>query len=278
MKSKIKKISLSLLMVFAMVMLLPMVFNIDRAEAAAKISKKKVSLMVDETVTIKMKGTKKKVTWTSSDTSVASVSKGKITAKKEGSATITATVGKKKYTCTVTVKGDWKKIYRAALEKNTINPGNMDTEDGFFYVLNIDKKGVPELIFTPKPTAYTFYYVYTLKAGKLKYVGVQSLHGGSWTDPKIHYSSKSKGIRMEGRINQTGGYGFSVYTISNYKLKCSKAASYVYSKNKYYTSSNGKKHKKVSKKNYNKFMNKYLKVTSYYMYNINKYSLNRFFS
>ena len=47
--------------------------------------------------------TDKTVTWTSSNPSVATVSEGKVTAIKEGSATITASAGGKTATCTVTV-------------------------------------------------------------------------------------------------------------------------------------------------------------------------------
>lgn len=43
------------------------------------------------------------VTWSSSDTSVATVSGGKVTALKEGTATITATAGSQSKSCTVTV-------------------------------------------------------------------------------------------------------------------------------------------------------------------------------
>ena len=46
----------------------------------------------------------KSVTWTSSNTSVATVSGGKVKAKKAGTAVITAKVGKKTATCKVTVK------------------------------------------------------------------------------------------------------------------------------------------------------------------------------
>lgn len=69
------------------------------------ISKKNVSLTVGKSATLKLNGTKQKVTWKSSNKKVATVnSKGKIVAKKTGKATITATVLKKKYTCKVTVK------------------------------------------------------------------------------------------------------------------------------------------------------------------------------
>ena len=68
------------------------------------ISKKTLKLTVENTYTLKMTGTKKSVKWSSNKKSVATVSsKGKVTAKKAGTATITASVGGKKYTCKVTV-------------------------------------------------------------------------------------------------------------------------------------------------------------------------------
>lgn len=73
--------------------------------AAGKINKKKATLKVGQTLQLKVTGTKGKIKWKSSKKSVATVSsKGRVKAKKKGSATITAKVGKKKYTCKVTVK------------------------------------------------------------------------------------------------------------------------------------------------------------------------------
>lgn len=73
--------------------------------AAGKINKKKATLKVGQTLQLKVTGTKGKVKWKSSKKSVATVSSnGRVKAKKKGSATITAKVGKKKYTCKVTVK------------------------------------------------------------------------------------------------------------------------------------------------------------------------------
>lgn len=72
--------------------------------ASIKINTKKKTLKVKQSYTLKISGTKKKVKWTSSNNKVATVSsKGKVTAKKKGTATITATVGNKKYTCKITV-------------------------------------------------------------------------------------------------------------------------------------------------------------------------------
>ena len=73
--------------------------------AAPKISKKKVTLLTGQKITLKITGTKKKVSWSSSKRSVATVTKkGKVTARKKGKATITAKVGTKKLKCVVTVE------------------------------------------------------------------------------------------------------------------------------------------------------------------------------
>ncbi|MBR1627792.1 MAG: Ig-like domain-containing protein [Lachnospiraceae bacterium] len=81
-----------------------------QAEAAVRLSKSKVSMVVGASYNLKLEGTKKTAKWKSSQTKVASVnSKGVVKAKKKGTAKITATIGKKNYTCTVTVKE--KKTY-----------------------------------------------------------------------------------------------------------------------------------------------------------------------
>lgn len=105
----LKKWSTILVLVLTVTLMLPVpsqLSNITVAQAATvKISQKTLTLEVGKSKTLKVSGTGKKVTWTSSKKSVAVVStKGKVTAKKEGSTVITATVNKKKYTCKVTVK------------------------------------------------------------------------------------------------------------------------------------------------------------------------------
>lgn len=70
-----------------------------------KINKTKATLNKGKKVTLKVTGTKSKVKWSTNKKSIATVtSKGVVTAKKKGTATITAKVGKKKYTCKITVK------------------------------------------------------------------------------------------------------------------------------------------------------------------------------
>lgn len=90
--------------------ILPTQNNIMEVNAATvKLNKKTATLVKGKTLTLKVIGTKKKVTWKSSNSKVAAVSsKGKVTAKKKGTATITAKVGKKKLTCKITVKNKSK--------------------------------------------------------------------------------------------------------------------------------------------------------------------------
>ena len=100
MKQKIK----GLISVALCLMLIIQSASINAA-TKVKINKKTASIYVGETVQLNIKGTKKKVKWKSSNKKVATVtSKGKVKGIKKGTAKITATVSKKKYTCKVTVK------------------------------------------------------------------------------------------------------------------------------------------------------------------------------
>ena len=74
--------------------------------AAAKetLNQTNLTLLKGRSASLKVRGTKKKVRFTSSKRSVATVNaKGKVTAKKKGTAVITAKVGRKKLKCKVVV-------------------------------------------------------------------------------------------------------------------------------------------------------------------------------
>ncbi|MBO6044969.1 MAG: Ig domain-containing protein [Bacteroidales bacterium] len=76
-----------------------------------------------ETITATVKpddATDKTVTWTSSDTAVATVEGGKITAVKDGEATITAKAGDKTATCKVTVEKKVIAVESVELDKTEI--------------------------------------------------------------------------------------------------------------------------------------------------------------
>lgn len=72
---------------------------------APTISKSKITMKKGSSTVLKLNGTNQKITWKSSNKKIATVtSKGKITARKAGTATITATVLNKKFTCKITVR------------------------------------------------------------------------------------------------------------------------------------------------------------------------------
>ena len=107
---RIKRV-LSFTLVLALMFSISLEGNSLVANAKKKIqlNKKKVTLVVGNKTKLKLKNNKKKVKWSSSKRTVAIVSsKGVVTAKKKGTATITAKAGKKKYTCKVTVKAKKK--------------------------------------------------------------------------------------------------------------------------------------------------------------------------
>ena len=73
--------------------------------AAISISASKVTLKIGDSKKLSIKNTKKKATWKTSNKKVATVGKkGLVKAMAKGTATITATVNGKKYTCKITVR------------------------------------------------------------------------------------------------------------------------------------------------------------------------------
>lgn len=108
---KWKKILISLITVFVLTMLpaesaiLP--GTVCVTEAAPRISSSKLTMIKGQSRTLKITGLKKgqKISWKSSNSKIVAVNKaGKLQAKAKGSATITGTVSKRKYTCKVTVQ------------------------------------------------------------------------------------------------------------------------------------------------------------------------------
>lgn len=102
-----KNIKKCIAVVIAFIMVIS-ILPIYTQAATIKLNKTKTTIYVGKTTTLKLIGTSKKVKWKSSKKSVAVVtSKGKVTGKKAGNATITASLGKKSYKCKVTVKNPY---------------------------------------------------------------------------------------------------------------------------------------------------------------------------
>ncbi|MGN1166445.1 MAG: Ig-like domain-containing protein [Lachnospiraceae bacterium] len=90
--------------------------------AKPALNKKTATLAPGKTVQLKMLNSKGTVTWKSSNKSVATVSKkGKVTAKKPGTAKITATYKKKKYTCTIKVQRPKSTLLTITFDQESIS-------------------------------------------------------------------------------------------------------------------------------------------------------------
>lgn len=145
----LKKIMSMFFVLLFMVMLIPN--NLNEVQAAApKLNMTSLTLMKDNTYTLKLQNNKSKVKWTTSNKKVATVtSKGKVTAKKVGTTTITAKVGNEYYGCTVTVKKfglNYESLELSKDQSNTLQLGNLSgTKVKWFSfnndVVSVDKKG-----------------------------------------------------------------------------------------------------------------------------------------
>lgn len=132
-KKIIGAVCLAIVMAMVVPSIVPSISETVTVEAALKVklNKTKATVYVGKSTQLKVTGTTKKVTWKSSNKKVATVtSKGKVTAKKKGTATITATVSGKKYTCKVTVK-------EIALKSISLNKTSLTLDKGNKYKLTV---------------------------------------------------------------------------------------------------------------------------------------------
>lgn len=92
--------------VFILFVLFSVIMCQNNVQAAnqVKLNVTNAMMVKGDSFTLKVTGTKKKVKWSSSKKSVATVKNGVVNAKKTGTTYITAKIGKKKYKCKVTVK------------------------------------------------------------------------------------------------------------------------------------------------------------------------------
>ena len=114
---KTKKKNVASIVVLVMFLCLSMTMSVHAA--AQKLNKKSVTLESGKTVTLKVIGSKKKVTWHSTNAKVAKVNKkGKVTGKKPGTATVYTRVAGGKLKCKVTVIELNKKSVSLKVGKN----------------------------------------------------------------------------------------------------------------------------------------------------------------
>lgn len=134
MKMSKKILSIFLLLVFAITMIPA---NGVSAKTKVKLNKTNITLTTGDTCKLKVSGTKAKVKWSSSNQSVAKVSKtGLVSAKGEGTARIVAKVGKKKYYCKVTVETEEDDVERVYGKLVDYIMSNGVTNSSGFKVIN----------------------------------------------------------------------------------------------------------------------------------------------
>lgn len=113
---------------FMMMLAVIMLVNIHAMAAgnAAALNKKTATVVQGKTIQLTVRNTRKKVKWYSSNKRVASVSSaGKVTAKKAGTAKVTASVGGQKLTCSIKVKPAVKSI-RCSMSSLVIESGDRE--------------------------------------------------------------------------------------------------------------------------------------------------------
>lgn len=118
MVNRLLRVSALLLVMSVCVAFMPMMHGDVAYGKSLKLSKKTVYIAKGKKVKLKVKGTKKKAKWSSSDSRIATVSKkGKVKGKKPGIAVITATVKGKSLRCTVHVMDKYSAKARALRTK-----------------------------------------------------------------------------------------------------------------------------------------------------------------
>ena len=184
-----KKFNKSLAITLILSLCLTLAAPVD-AKSKVKLNITKATLSIGGSINLKLLNNKKKVTWKSSNKKVASVTKkGKVKAKKKGKASIVARVGKKKYTCKVTVGKVSKKNTRN-VKKTATTPSPSSTP--------ILVTMPPITRTTPTPTIpSTAEFVekeVTMKVGEIRKLEVNLVRGTFYHSPFTGFFSQDKKV------------------------------------------------------------------------------------
>ncbi len=234
-----------IIVIFLVAIFMSAIMQTKSNAADIEISKTKKTLYVGAEYNLKITGTNKKTTWTSSNKKVATISsKGRVKAKKKGTAEITAKVGKQKLKCSIKVKnlpGESKKtkgvIYltfddgpSANITPKVLDILKKEKVKATFFVLNYSKsnekliKRIVKEGHTIGVHGYSHEYskiykskkaflnnIYSLQKKIEKLTGIKTKYmrfpGGSSNTVSRHYS---KGI-MSRLVGEMLGRGFRYY-------------------------------------------------------------------
>ncbi|MDY3249200.1 MAG: Ig-like domain-containing protein [Candidatus Choladocola sp.] len=232
-----------------------------------KLNTTSKTIYEDGTATLKVtvKGPKKTVSWASSNPKVATVKNGRITAKGQGTATITATANGVKSRCTVTVKGiDYKNLYYEFLKKAETSFSykeglyTVTAKAKSFYLMHLNSDKTPELIVSQNPSGSVgpeAFWVFTIKNNKVVYCGSVSQKDSS----EMRYNTKYNALYTSWWTNGAGGAGEALWRVNGTKLQQYKYAYAYYENGKriYKTGTNTDTAVKVSASKSTSFHNTY---------------------
>lgn len=277
-----RKLVLSLLFAMCLMAMLPFQ-SFAAAKASVKLSASSVSVTVGQTkkLTATVTGKKKTVSWKSSNSKVAAVKNGVITAKKAGKATIYAKANGKTAECKVTVKKDtdYKDLYKTFLAKKKVKAGSKSIVPKYFTILNINQEGVPELVVTDD---FHTSYVYSVIKGKVTYTGAVAAAYRGGPNMHVTYCPKYKSIMQPEAKLSKGGWGDAHYRLnsSGKKIVLKEHSTFKYSSAPYYIGTTSKEYKNVSKEQMLAFYDEYFGCpyrsheTYKYYENTKKYRIN----
>lgn len=269
-KRKIKKQigRLSAGMIFMLAVLLSLPVHSEAAKASITLNTKNLMLEAGKSATLKptVTGRKKKVTWKSSKSTVAAVNKnGKVTAKKKGTAVITATANGKKAKCVVKVSNpNYKILYKRFLEKGIAKfkpekgPARKDSI-GYYGVADINQDKIPELVVSRY--AMGDRSVYTVKTGKVSYAGSYvDVRGAAEVMVSRKYKALYHVANMSGATHTNWSkelFRLSFGKLKSYKYSYCSEFYFPHKSQEYKTGSSLKKAKKTSKSSLKSFEKKY---------------------
>lgn len=143
MKKILKKIVKLNVLVLVMLLMVCVPHYTTKA-ATIQLNKKAIQLTTKQSYILKLSGTKQKPTWVTSNKNIAVVSsQGKITAKKPGTAVITAKIGSKRYSCKVLVNS--KNAIIPLGKKNQVFLGRVYIETWQHPMMGIEKSYILKL-------------------------------------------------------------------------------------------------------------------------------------
>ena len=116
----LKKVSIILIMIFA---LIGLISNVNAEGTSFSLEKDSIDIVLNGTKYLSYSGGAGTITWTSSDTSIATVNEGTVKGLGIGEATITATRGEETATCTVNIV--YNAIQIGANESNNVSKVNL---------------------------------------------------------------------------------------------------------------------------------------------------------